>query len=1036
MDHKIKDPTSNIQNSKKVMVVDDDPISRKLTSRIFKEAGCEVMTARDGIEALGILKTSAPHIITIDLLMPYLRGDRLCQIIREMEQFKAVCLVLISAVAAEAAPDLSAFGANASVVKGAPDFAQCLLELLDRADQSVAPKTSKEIICQDKLIQRTATKELLAEQQRLETIVQTMVEPLFELTSDGRIIFANQKAVALAGMPEYKLLGSDFLDLFSMAHVERIRDLLETAKDASAEIDEDAPVLINGRQVSGRLVPMAVDARQTVIAMLYDITVCSQAKQDLECRLACFKDIVEKHADGILVVNEQGKGVHYANPTAGTLLQQPVEQMIGQKFGLPIIKDRFVEIDIFHPDTGKSGTAEMRMVESDWKNRPAHLITLTDITRRKQLEQGLKEANAQLKAVNRKILEQQESMIEEERLKVLLQMAGASAHELNQPLLSLLGNIELIRMIKDDSAQINQWLDNIETAGRRIADIVKKMQTIRRGDVKALAGDTSILNLNQEINLLIVEDSDIDFEMLHSLVKDQQQIRLARAKSISEGLRLAQQSGMDIIILDYLLPDGNGLDFLKKMEALGIEKPVLAVTGRGDEMIASCMVKSGAYDYLPKSGTNQSVLLRSIKTALEQSRLKKEVAKATQKLAQMATRDGLTGLHNRRQLNDMLAYEFKRATRFGTDLSCLLLDLDYFKEINDSFGHGFGDFVLQQFATRLADNVRESDACFRYGGEEFMVLLPQTDIQEAKQTAEKIRRLCDAEPYSNGDYERIVTVSIGVSSLNHRAAVKPEDLLSHADRALYQAKAEGRNRVNVYLEAFPSEAGSNGGNTIDVTYLKDRLAALLEKTKKTSVETLELLVRGAGSSRFKDHNQRVVQYLGLAGAKLGMPIAIIQTLQRAATLHDCTKVLLPPIVLDKKDHLDEVEMEKIKDHTFIVAELIEPFDFFADERTVLLSHHENYNGTGYPDGLQGAQIPIGSRLFAIADALVAMTSERPHRPNLSAEQVVQELVGNAGTQFDPNLVGIFLEVISETSLLDVPEQTLTAAKETVAGIEN
>jgi two-component system cell cycle response regulator len=285
-----------------------------------------------------------------------------------------------------------------------------------------------------------------------------------------------------------------------------------------------------------------------------------------------------------------------------------------------------VEIDIFRPDTGESGIAEMRMVDTDWKNRPARLITLTDITRRKQLEKGLKEANAQLKAANRKVLEQQESLIEEERIKVLLQMAGASAHEINQPLMALLGNIELIRMIENDPVQIKQRLDNIETAGRRIADIVKKIQNIRRSDVKAYPGGASILNLDQGINLLVVEDSDADFENLRVLVKDQKQIQLTRAMSISEGLRMAQQVDVDIVLLNDLLPDGSGFDFLSKMEALEIEKPVLAVNGHGNKVVASRMVKSGAYGYLPKVGINQAVLLHSIKTTLKISRLKKEMA--------------------------------------------------------------------------------------------------------------------------------------------------------------------------------------------------------------------------------------------------------------------------------------------------------------------------------------------------------------------------------------------------------------------------
>jgi HD-GYP domain-containing protein (c-di-GMP phosphodiesterase class II) len=158
-------------------------------------------------------------------------------------------------------------------------------------------------------------------------------------------------------------------------------------------------------------------------------------------------------------------------------------------------------------------------------------------------------------------------------------------------------------------------------------------------------------------------------------------------------------------------------------------------------------------------------------------------------------------------------------------------------------------------------------------------------------------------------------------------------------------------------------------------------------------------------------------------------------MQFAAALHDCTKVLLSQKLMDKKKRLNAAEMAEIKSHTLMLAELIEPFDFFADERIVLLHHHEHYDGSGYPSGLQGKQIPIGARIFAIVDALVAMTSHRPHRPELSAEQVVRELVDNAGTQFDPDLVGLFLDVIGENGLMDIPSQKIAEAKALVAGIQ-
>jgi HD-GYP domain-containing protein (c-di-GMP phosphodiesterase class II) len=184
-----------------------------------------------------------------------------------------------------------------------------------------------------------------------------------------------------------------------------------------------------------------------------------------------------------------------------------------------------------------------------------------------------------------------------------------------------------------------------------------------------------------------------------------------------------------------------------------------------------------------------------------------------------------------------------------------------------------------------------------------------------------------------------------------------------------------------------------------------------------------------GNAGFKDHNHRVVQYLDLIGSRLGLPLSNIRTLQRAAALHDCTKVLLSQGVSDQNRLLNDEEMAPIKDHPHILAELFKPFDFFSNERSALLYHHERFDGTGYPEGLKGDQIPLGARVFAIADAIVAMSSDRPYRPKLSGEQLVQELVDNAGTQFDPSLVSVFIDILSENNLLEIPPETLSAARD-------
>jgi PAS domain S-box-containing protein len=378
--------------SQKVLVVDDDPISRKVTANVFRTAGCIVKTAQDGIEALTMVKDFVPDLMVIDLIMPYLKGDRLCRIIREMELLREVKLVILSGVADEVAASLSEFGADACIAKGDPNFTKVLLDLLHCEGGTVSAVVAEVPSRRNQLSKSTTTKELLVAQHRLEFILQNMVEPLFEFADNGRIVFANQSAVSLSGVSEYQLLGSIFFDLFSRQHAGQIRSALEGQKTVPVEIREDAPVVLNHRMVAGRLVPFAADDHQTRIAMLRDITDRKRAEKALERSRADFHDIVEKNADGILVLDERSHVVQYANLAAGAFLERPLHQLVGRPFSLPVPANLPLEIDISRPGIGEPGIAEMRMVRTDWENRPAILITLSDITPRKQLEQGLKAA--------------------------------------------------------------------------------------------------------------------------------------------------------------------------------------------------------------------------------------------------------------------------------------------------------------------------------------------------------------------------------------------------------------------------------------------------------------------------------------------------------------------------------------------------------------------------------------------------------------------------------------------------------------------
>lgn len=409
---------------------------------------------------------------------------------------------------------------------------------------------------------------------------------------------------------------------------------------------------------------------------------------------------------------------------------------------------------------------------------------------------------AKLKKANQKILEQQKELIDEERLKVLLQMAGATAHELNQPLMVLLGNIELIGTYKSDPEKLSDCVAAIEDAGNRISDIVKKIETIRNYETKAYPDGSKIISIDQDLNILSIEDDKMYFSMLKKMLSNLGMTEVSQAMNIKEAKALLTKNTYALTLLEYNLPDGDAFDLLGFMKGQDIQVPVVVLTGQGDEAIASKAIQTGAYDYLSKENINESSLSRSINTTLERFRLNREINMAMTKMAEMSTTDELTGLYNRRYFTEALEREIARAKRYGTSLVMCLMDLDYFKRVNDAYGHTAGDMVLAEIGKILKDCIRKSDLACRYGGEEFAVILPDTDVKKAKAVCERFRKIVAEHPFKHNLFQFNITISMGITSYNSFMDQSPIEILELADKALYQAKEAGRNQLVEYTPSI------------------------------------------------------------------------------------------------------------------------------------------------------------------------------------------------------------------------------------------
>jgi diguanylate cyclase (GGDEF)-like protein len=363
-------------------------------------------------------------------------------------------------------------------------------------------------------------------------------------------------------------------------------------------------------------------------------------------------------------------------------------------------------------------------------------------------------------------------------------------------------------------------------------------------------------------------------------------------------------------------------------------------------------------------------------------------------LAAAARTDSLTQLANRRELEERFAAELERSTRTARPLSIVVLDLDWFKEYNDRFGHSAGDRVLVLLAQALKRATRTSDVVARLGGEEFGVLAPETDETEAYLLSERLR----AEVHTAFAREtEKMTISCGVASFPIHGITSGE-LLHAADRALYEAKESGRDRSVVF-----KQAGVEGveREKVAIERTSPRLASL--------VSLAEAVDRRKGSPA---NSRRVARYAEALARKLRLPDEETERVRIAALLRDVGEVGVAESILNKDGPLEPRERLEVERHPEIGARIVGAAQLGRVGEWIL-THHERPDGQGYPRGLREHLIPLEGRFVAVADAYGAMTADRPYRRPFSPHRARAELQARAGTQFDHDVVEAFLELDGE-----------------------
>lgn len=375
----------------------------------------------------------------------------------------------------------------------------------------------------------------------------------------------------------------------------------------------------------------------------------------------------------------------------------------------------------------------------------------------------------------------------------------------------------------------------------------------------------------------------------------------------------------------------------------------------------------------------------------------------------MAVTDPLTGLHNRRWLDGRLREEIQRSQRFGKPLSVLMLDVDHFKRINDRHGHPAGDSVLRRLAEVVEAELREVDMAARYGGEEIVIMLPETEDMNAEQGAQRIRQAVAGTSFRLPDGSDIgITVSIGVGCYPGCAA-NAEELIARADQALYVAKQSGRNAVALYSDILTAQIEKN----------PNRIVELLQE----DVGNIPAIVTAvAAKALFYRGHTGVVEQTALRLAEaLALSPEARQALRLASELHDIGMAAVPEIVLNKTTGLTEAEGRQIRQHPAIAAQLLEQVPALRHIVPIVRHHHERWDGGGYPDGLKGGAIPYLARVLAVADAYGSIISDWPGRRAELPAVALAALRSGAGTQLDPEIAAALVRALSQ----DAPCMALT-----------
>ena len=490
----------------------------------------------------------------------------------------------------------------------------------------------------------------------------------------------------------------------------------------------------------------------------------------------------------------------------------------------------------------------------------------------------------------------------------------------------------------------------------------------------------------REFSVLIAEDNPplqkLLARSLNLLVDD-----ITVVGTAAEALDQLSARSFTALACDVGLPDRSGMEVIEQARGLHPSLGIVAITGMADVETAVATMKAGGDDFLTKP-FNPAMLWHVIQKAVD-GRKRRVQADQAAIYRDLAYTDALTNCPNRRYVEEQLSRRSKEADATGQPLSIVFMDIDNFKLFNDFLGHTEGDRILCEVANRIRRCVEAPATFGRFGGDEFVIISPGMDLSQINHVLARIRsEVAGIDVSSESSLSLVTQISVGLAT--HQQGQAPRELIASAEDAMHLDKAGAAYRDGL------SHIGSGVTEVSNLRALRNLVKAIDRRDAYT-----------------RYHSDHATTYAIRMANQLGLGDDALSAIAVGGPVHDLGKIVVPDEILRKPDRLTSEERAHMEEHPVIgaaIASAVSDVDAVVD---LVRHHHERFDGDGYPGGLKGEDIPLATRLFTLSDAYSAMTTDRPYRRGLSQLEALDQIESNRGTQFDPDLARIFMEMVAE-----------------------